>query len=387
MELTQLQWQNPGQITPVVGQPINIGSNSDNQIVHQNLVNNAAQITQWLSWENLIKPMVRSSPVIVNWQKIWWPTQIQHWDTIWVWENNDILLWVNKPWAKLDPWAVKKHLWNMNFSSEQINEITKRLFDVKENKIIQTPLFVLWWIIIFLIIWVVYWFFEFSKLNTDLASKASDINKKITQANATIENIEWILWVSLDLDCDPLDAWCGSSKSLDSKISDLATKITSFNKKVSSVEGNITKLKAELKTIWSSIEWEWVNIIKKEVEKDLNDGPIKTIKSDLAELKGAFDKLDKVLWNVVDWIKDDVKELSKYSADLKSLKEVSGFMKNYETNKALVDKKITLSEEEIRNIKNSISSLLKKSDSLDSDLKRTNEEISSLELKIRNIDK
>ncbi len=392
MELTQIQWQNPGQKTAISwNNPIQIGSNPSAQIVHPNLDQNTAQIANWNSWVKTISPGTGPSPVIVNWQKIWWPTPINHWDTISVWKNNDVVLWVNKPWEGLSPWVVWKHLWNLNFSNEQIQEITKKLFDPNINETIKLPIYSLVWVLVFLAAWVIYWFFVFSDLNSQLASKSKKLDDKLAQVNLTIDNIEQALWIELDQwdeECyeDEEDCKWSSAQSIDAKISEMWKNFSSINNKINEADKKFSTLKIEVeKSITESLKWAWTNKLEDSIAKSLTDWPIKEVEIKVNEIGIDVDKLDKILWEIVQEIKNDVDEFSAYKEDLKALKEVRKFITDFDAEKALNNKKFILIENDIKNLKNDIIALDKKIDSLDTTLKTTNEMINSVDLKIRNL--
>lgn len=392
MELTQIQWQNPWQKTPIGWNlPVQIGSNPASQIVHPNLDQNSAQIVNWVGWVRNINPTSNASPVIVNWQRIWWPTQIQHWDTISVWKNNDVILGVNKPWEWLSPWVVWRHLWNLNFTNEQIEEITKRLFNPNANQLLKVPIYGLAWILVFLIAWVIYWFFVFSDLNTQLTKKSKALDNKIAKVNLTIGSIEKALWIKLD-QWEPVECYededCSSpeDQSIGTKINEIWKNFSSLNAKISEADAKFAKLKTELTQIVDdSLKWEKSDLLKQSIEKSLTEWPIKKADEKIEKIITDFTLLDKVLWDIVKEIQDDVDNFSTYSEDLKSLKEVRKFITDFDAEKALSNKKFILIENDINNQKNESSSLGKKINDLDSTLKATNEKINSIDLKINNL--
>ena len=396
MELTQIHGDNPWQKINLNNQnQVGIWSWQWNTITNNQLPWNAAQISQWNDWNQVINP-IKQTPVFVNNKQISWTSPISHWDTIAVWSDKNVVMWVHKPGENLNPQQVSWSLANMNFSSWQIAEITNRLFDIKYNKPIQKPLLMLIWVLVFLLGLIWYSFIKLSNINDALLKRASNLESKITLAQSTLSDVEWILWISLvpeeDEECDPDYedcSWGGSNGStIDSRISKLNDEVESIDDKVKNISKESSKIEKEvLDALDSALKWEWSEVIKKAIIEKIEETSLQEQTDKIDKLSKNFALLDKALWDEVEKMLKDIEGILDYKDDIAALKEVRKFMTEYQNLNAVTEKKFKLIETDSVDNTKEIKSLKQKDDDLDSLIKKINEEINSLELQIKNLSK
>lgn len=396
MELTQIQWQNLWQkISFQWSNPVNIWSNLSNQIIHSWLPWQVAQITNTPEWQRILSPISKTSPVMINWQPLSWPMPINRGDTISAGNNNDLVLWVHAPWEMLSAQQISKHLSSLNFSKEQIEDVTNKIFDIKSNKAIHKPIIVSWLILLVLWIWVFYAFLKVSDLNKKISSSVIELDKKIATADSTIKDFESILWISISWDqneCDPENEDCSNqiapSQSIDQRIIELNTKISDIIKKLGDVSKQFDSIKWDLtKTIDNAIWWSWIQVLQTAILTDLQKWSLADFQKKIDDISKNFVLLDDALWNQVEIMKSDIKWLNDYKEDLKSLKDIRKFMSSYDWDKAVMDKNIKLIQEDIKTINSWLNDLKKTDANLDSSIKNLTDKLSILENRVKELQK
>lgn len=396
MELTQIQWQNLGQKIPFQWtNPIGIWSDPSNQIVHSWLPWQVAQIANTSEWQRILRPVSKTSPVMVNWQLVSWPMPINRWDTISAGKNNDLILWVHAPWVALSPQQIWKHLSSLNLSNDQISEITNKIFDIKVNKAIYKPIIIAWSILFLLWVWVFYAFLKVSDLNTKLSSVSLELDRKIANANSTIQDFESILWITIswwDYECDSEFEECDNdytqTQSVDQRITDINSKISDVLKKLNDVWKQFNSIKSDLvKTIDNAVWWSWIQVLQNAIVSDLQQWSLSDFQKKIDEMVKNFSLLDNALWDQVDLMKSDIKSFTDYKDDLKSLKDIKIYMASYDWDRAVLDKNIKLIQEDIKTINSWLNDLKKNDANLDSSIKNLSDKLSILENRVKELQK
>lgn len=382
MELTQLQWQNIGKkFTPIWWQ-INIWSASWNQIQNAWLPSNAAQINIQ-NWNAEIKPMQTSSPVFINWNQIKKTSPVKFWDTISVWAWNNVVLWVHPKWQDLSAKQIWEHLWNLNFSWDQIADLTNRIFDFHWNQVIHKKIILLVGILSVLLIWIIFSYYQLMNIWEEIQKEKNILNSKLIEINSQLETAWRILWKDLvsfeewwmNDDCDPDFEDCWSNNSWSEK---------SLFVQISELNSNISKLKSEQKKAIEEMKKVAANpkeTISKE-EKKKQEENLKIILENQKNISLINENFSKIIKN----LQDDIKNFSDYKDEIKiDVKNMKEFSEDFNSERNILSEENKIRDNKIKEAQWDINDLEKKDDKIDIELKKIQEEINSLELKIKNL--
>lgn len=389
MELTQLQWQQVWQkFTPVWWQ-INIWSASWNQIQNAWLPSNAAQVNiQNWSWE--IKQMHPSSPVFVNWKQIQNSSPVKYWDTLSVWASNNVVLWVHKWWENLNAQQIWEHLWNLNFSWEQIADLTNKIFNFAWNKAIHKQIFILIWVLSILLFWIIFSYFKLMWVWDQIQKEKKALDWKLTEINSQLSAASTILWkdlVSWDLgdnspSCDPEVEWCNpwwdNTNSKDNL--SLTDQIKNLKDSFNTLKSNISKLKTEQQKAITEMKKVAANP-KKEIKK-VSEEKIDETKKIIEENQKNIQLMNTNFSKIVEELQAGIKKSNDFQKDFKdNLKSLTEF----QIQKNVLKEENQIRDNKIKEAQSDIDKLWKKDDSIDVEIKKLQEEINSLELKIKNL--
>ena len=381
MELTQLQWQNVGKKFSPIWWQINIWSSDWNQIQNNWLPSNAAQINinNW-KWE--IKQMHPSSPVFVNWNQINKSSPVNFWDTISVWTSNNVVLWAHPKWENLNSQDIWKHLWSLNFSWEQISELTNKIFNFKSNEAIHKKMFVLIWFLSFLLFWIIFWYIKLMWIWDEIQKEKNILNWKLIEINNQLEIASSILWKDLteiqwwkNEDCDPGFEECDISNSESEK--SLFVQISELNSNISKLKSEQKKAISEMKKIAENPSWKIT-----ETEKEKQEELEKIIKENQKNINLINENFSKIVKN----LQNDVKDFSNYKDEIKiDVKNIKKFSEDFNSEKNILNEENQIRDNKLKSVQSDIDTLEKKDDKIDIELKKIQEEINSLELKIKNL--
>ena len=378
MELTQLQWQQVWQkFTPVWWQ-INIWSASWNQIQNTWLPSSAAQVNVQ-GWKAEIQQMHPSSPVFVNWEQVQKSSPVKYWDTISVWPSNNVVLWVHKWWENLNAQQVWEHLWNLNFSWDQIADLTNKIFNFNWNQAIHKQIFILIWVLSILLFWIIFSYFKLMWVWDQIQKEKNALNKQISWINSQLEAASSILWKDLisndntTSDCEPWVEWC------DTWNNNSKTDLSLFSQ-IQNLKDNFSKLKNEQK---KAIE-EMKKVVKNpketltEADKKKQEESQKTIEENQKNIQLMNTNFSKIVKNLEDWLKKSSAFQADFKDNLKSLKD-------FWVQKNVLKEENQIRDNKIKEAQSDIDKLWKKDDSIDVEIKKIQEEINSLEIKIKNL--
>lgn len=418
MELTQIQGQNPGKkVNLNQVNNFTIWSANWNAIQNPNIPNEAAKIES-SQWGRNITP-TQWSPVFINWQQIRKTSPISHWDTISVWNNNQVVLWAHPAWTNLWPASTGQHLWKLNFSPDDISDITYKMFNFKENKEILRPLVVLLAIIVVLFILTAVSLFKISWIKDGILKEKKDVLSKISEINLQLETASSLVWLSFFEDsfseCEEDDEECETSQNQEKK-SSIKSRIEDAEKTLSNLKNEQKKAIKLLEDSVNKITWDWIILIEEKI--DTLSGDFENLKKDDLEKffpkkdkenfkeryknKSVFEivsKLDDVFGQTIvglkkeiksssESTKKDVKNFSEFKNDLRQdISKISDFSSDFEAEKTNTKQKFTTLDNKNNDNQKEIQDLKKRNDKLDVEIKKLNEEINSLEIKIKNISK
>jgi hypothetical protein len=384
MELTQLQWQNIGKkFTPISWQ-VNIWSASWNQIQNVWLPSNAAQINVQ-NWNAEIQQMHPSSPVFVNWNQIKKISPVNFWDTISVWTWNNVVLWAHPKWKNLDAKQIWTHLEWLNFSWDQIADLTNRIFDFHWNQAIHKKIIFLIWFLSILLIWIIFSYLQLMWIWEKIEKEKKILDWKLIEINDQLESASKILWKNLVLeeewnqDCDPdfedcdvnINSW--SEKSL-------FVQIWELNSNISKLESSQKKAIAEMKKVAENPKEEIIKVNEeKKWEEENNDENIQKNTDLINQLIVDF---KEVIRDLKLEIKSNSELKNDVEDDLKDFKKVS---EAFNSDKNVLNEENKIRDNKIKELQQDVEKLEKKDDNIDTELKKIQEEINSLELKIKNL--
>jgi len=420
MELTQIQGQNPGQKVNLNQlNQVTIWSANWNNIRNPNIPNQAAKIETNQAGNRRITP-TQWSPVFINWSKINKSSPIKHGDTISVGNNHEMVLWAHPKWTNLWPASIWQHLWKLKFSWEDIAEITHKMFNFKGNKEILKPLYVLWWVASFLFILTIVAFFKISWAKDDIIEEKKALSAQITAIDDQLQTASSIIWASFYedefLDCEEWDYECedaanqpqSASKTIKDRIKEAEDSLDNLKKEQD-------KAIKELKDSVSKVTWEW--IAKTQTDLAEISAQLESIKKDDIEKmfpvkerekfyerykKSIFEittKLDDAFWDEIEDIKKDIitlwdstdkdlKALQEFKSDLKKdIDNIWKFSSWFEIEKTNTEQRFVTVNNATDTNQKDIGKLEKKNDSLDSEIKKLQEEINSLSVKLKDLTK
>ncbi len=384
MELTQLQWQNIGKkFTPIWWQ-INIWSATWNQIQNPWLPSNAAQINVQ-NWKAEIQQMHPGSPVFVNWNQVQKTSPVKFWDTISVWAGNNVVLWAHSKWTNLTAKQIWEHLWNLNFSWDQIADLTNKIFDFNWNQAIHKQIFTLIWILTVLLIGIIFSYTQLMWIWDKIKKEKNILDKKLIEINSQLEAASWILWKEL-----VLDEWWATDEDCDPDIDDCEsttnTSAESLFDQINNLKSNISKLKTEQKKAITEMKKVAANpkeTISKE-EKKAQEEKMKII----LENQKNISKINENFSKIIKDLKDDIKGFTDFKTEMKSdLKDFKKISSDITLNYNVLKEENQIRDNKIKALQNDEKSLEKKDDKTDVEIKKIQEEINSLELKIKNLQK
>lgn len=302
MELTQLKWQDVWKkLKPLSLSPLKIW----------NLSGDSAEIKNDKTWESNLSP-IGKSPVFLNWNKISNSTKINLWDTISVGEKHDLVLWAHKLWENISTNQVNKHISKLNLSEDEIDEIMKKLFSLKDNEKLKQFLIIFTSIIFILFIWIAILFLNIKSINSQISKKQTEAQNLFDKINGEVDVISQKLWLS---DCE--DGECQKEKD-------------TISYELEEVSKQIKKLK-----------WEQKKMVKSFKEKIAKMGSWSFV-LDINKNTETVEKLDETFWQVVLGIKKDIKDLDEKIKEMKSSikKELSSF-KEFKNSLKLEAKSLT----------------------------------------------
>ncbi|MCD5382784.1 hypothetical protein LR002_01535 [Candidatus Gracilibacteria bacterium] len=381
MELTQLQGQNIGQKFQAVGGQINIGSSSGNQIQHPDLPSNAAQINVQ-NGQGEIKPMHPSSPVFVNGNQVKKSSPVKFGDTISVGNKNNVVLGTHPKGQNLNAQQVGQHLGGLNFSGDQIADLTNRIFSFQNNQAIHSKIFILVGILSILLIGIIFSYTKLMGISDQIQKEKTILNKKIVEVNSQIEAAGAILGIDLTQgggenndDCDPEMDDCENVDNGEQK---------SFLSQIQELQSNIAKLKSEQQKAIAEIKKVAQNP-KEEISDEQKKKQQENEKIVLENQKN-IELMSKNFSSIIKKIKNDIKYFSEFKSDIKDdVKDIKKFSGDFNTAQNVLKEENQIRDNRLKSLHQEIDRLQKKDDNTDVEVKKLKEEINSLEIKIKNL--
>ena len=304
MEITQIKW-------PQVWQQIKV-KKWDTCPLHDHSEKKLLKEGEWPLWtikhewgSKILSPKAWLHTE-VNSKKISEPTKIEHWDTIWIWKDNDVMLAVHKPWDLLDKEELESHVekaWD-SFSKEELKNTVSNI-----RKRQKTLVWTFIWTIFILVFLLTYMVFYIYSSRSEIVS---EINETIYPTQQNINELKWLIWnfneecFEDDFDCE-IESWTIAEKiwKLEWKNKELELSIDDLKLSSSQVEA--------VKSKFSELE-----LLVSENEESGNT-KIVDIKSKVDEISSSIEALE---WNTTNNIKALSTEISKIGDITSQIKEI-----------------------------------------------------------------
>lgn len=196
-------------------------------------------------WKKILTPH-EDIHTEINKEKVSDKVEVKHWDTIWIWDNKDILYAAHKPWEDLTSEKIDEHFeksWK-SISSEDMFVLISAIKQ-KQSMIVGTAIGILF-IVVFIFAWTVYYIY--SSWSTNLIK---EINQRLYPVQTQINDLTGIIW-SENYVCDDSVEDCYIDPD------SVVWRINSLEEKWWKIEADISWIKAYNETL---------NIVKDKVSE------------------------------------------------------------------------------------------------------------------------
>lgn len=327
MELTQLQGPNPWEKIQITnGQKIPLTGHEDNVVAHLESSN----------WQKLLHP-IEGAAVSINQQKLTWTTELKHWDTLSLWENQELMYASHEKWKVLSNKEIEEHIkkWWGEVTKEELNDLTA-LVESNQKRLTVSMSISLIFILIYIVSFTV--LYNYYSRNSAFIET---INQSLYPTQTEMVNLKNLVWNLKDWEevketivnriAVLEDRWAkiewelASQRASQSWINAMQLRITELERVISELQTEKDMISPDLQDkvkgfmtdlIWENLTTTWINIEDlarsvSEMKKLLEDGT-KLNLNDPAQV-----------WNAVRLLLNKVLELKEELNQLKTWTKVS----------------------------------------------------------------